>query len=410
LNSSYTYNVSYYYNEPDALAGNSNTINPAVPYIGATQTIYIRVSAVGSPACNTVIPQNLVVNPLPQATIASSDADNTICSNETATITVTPTNFLVADATYSWTLVGVGPLPSTTNAVTVTTTGTYECTVNLNGCTTVLSLPFTVNTLPNFTLTGTNLVKCANENAVLTVNPTNFNVNDPSFTYSWYLGPNLLPSVTGPTYTTPVYGNYSVIVSSQGCSTTQQINVTLDTTDIPINTNGECVGTSYKITASPISGSFNPQNVTYQWYYMDSPSGTLILGATQNVFDVTNYVNSSSISASSFPITFEVRVTTIPDGCEDTQQFVVQSAICSIPKGISPNGDGSNDSFDLRGLGVKELSIFNRYGTKVYGLSNYTNEWQGQSDKGDELPDGTYYFVIEQTSGETKSGWVYINR
>jgi gliding motility-associated-like protein len=82
-----------------------------------------------------------------------------------------------------------------------------------------------------------------------------------------------------------------------------------------------------------------------------------------------------------------------------------------IPKGISPNGDGLNDTFNLTGFNVKQLNIFNRYGSIVYSRTNYQNEWSGQSDKGQELPDGTYYYVIERNdSSEVKTGWIYINR
>ena len=83
---------------------------------------------------------------------------------------------------------------------------------------------------------------------------------------------------------------------------------------------------------------------------------------------------------------------------------------CSIPKGISPNGDSLNDELDLSFYNIKKLDIFNRYGTKVYSKSNYENEWHGQSDNGNELPDGTYYYVIDFTDLETKTGWIYINR
>jgi flagellar hook assembly protein FlgD len=47
---------------------------------------------------------------------------------------------------------------------------------------------------------------------------------------------------------------------------------------------------------------------------------------------------------------------------------------------------------------------------KVYSKSNYTNEWGGKSDNGDELPDGTYYYVIDRNNGEAITGWIYINR
>ncbi|WP_370640717.1 gliding motility-associated C-terminal domain-containing protein, partial [Flavobacterium sp. SM15] len=42
--------------------------------------------------------------------------------------------------------------------------------------------------------------------------------------------------------------------------------------------------------------------------------------------------------------------------------------------------------------------------------AGYTDQWHGQSDSGQELPDGTYYYVIDVADGTTKTGWVYINR
>jgi len=82
---------------------------------------------------------------------------------------------------------------------------------------------------------------------------------------------------------------------------------------------------------------------------------------------------------------FSVEVTS-PNGCLDVQTFTVETPFCSIPKGISPNGDGKNDYFDLRGLGVKQLTIFNRYGAKIFSQANYTNEWRGQNSKSENSP------------------------
>ncbi|RYD86938.1 MAG: gliding motility-associated C-terminal domain-containing protein, partial [Sphingobacteriales bacterium] len=90
--------------------------------------------------------------------------------------------------------------------------------------------------------------------------------------------------------------------------------------------------------------------------------------------------------------------------------FTVESSFCSIPKGISPNNDSLNDTFDLTGLNVRTISIFNRYGKEVFSRANYNNEWGGQANNGDELPSGTYYYMIELTDGKSETGWVYINR
>ena len=89
---------------------------------------------------------------------------------------------------------------------------------------------------------------------------------------------------------------------------------------------------------------------------------------------------------------------------------MVENVYCDIQKGISPNNDGKNDFFDLTRLNVKQLTIFNRYGTKVYSRSNYVKEWTGRADNGNELPDGTYYYVIHRDGVDAITGWVYINR
>lgn len=98
-------------------------------------------------------------------------------------------------------------------------------------------------------------------------------------------------------------------------------------------------------------------------------------------------------------------------GCTTIGQLQLYKDNCEIQRGISPNGDSMNEVFDLSGLMVSELQIFNRYGIKVYERRNYTNEWGGQSDTGESLPTGTYYYVILLASGESsKTGWIYINR
>ena len=97
-------------------------------------------------------------------------------------------------------------------------------------------------------------------------------------------------------------------------------------------------------------------------------------------------------------------------GCTAIAEVTVVTGNCNIQKGISPNNDGKNDAFDLTAFDVNKLSIFNRYGLEVYSYSNYTSQWHGQQDNGNELPTGTYFYMIQNNSGEKKTGWVYVNR
>jgi len=85
------------------------------------------------------------------------------------------------------------------------------------------------------------------------------------------------------------------------------------------------------------------------------------------------------------------------------------TAFNDIPKGISPNGDLFNETFNLSGMDVIHITVFNRYGMEVYSRSNYINEWHGQDSNDNNLPSGTYYYYV-QTPSFAKTGWVYVNR
>ncbi|MFP9100942.1 gliding motility-associated C-terminal domain-containing protein, partial [Flavobacterium sp. RHBU_24] len=100
------------------------------------------------------------------------------------------------------------------------------------------------------------------------------------------------------------------------------------------------------------------------------------------------------------------------DGCYSVTELHISPGDCFIQRGISPGGSiGLNDTFDLSNLDVTKLTIFNRYGKEVFSFSgNYTNQWGGQTDNGQELPTGTYFYMFQRNTGEAKTGWIYINR
>ncbi|WP_271767696.1 gliding motility-associated C-terminal domain-containing protein [Aquimarina algiphila] len=75
--------------------------------------------------------------------------------------------------------------------------------------------------------------------------------------------------------------------------------------------------------------------------------------------------------------------------------------------GVSPNGDGQNDTFDLlieevynipEAFPDFDIKIFNRYGSLVYEGNNNTEEFRGESNVsvrlGDDLPSGTYFYIF----------------
>ena len=83
--------------------------------------------------------------------------------------------------------------------------------------------------------------------------------------------------------------------------------------------------------------------------------------------------------------------------------------------GFSPNGDGINDSWTIPILAnypKNTVEIINRWGNEVWKRDNYDNKnvvFNGNNMNGNELPDGTYYYIIQYNNIE-KRGWVFIKR
>ena len=178
------------------------------------------------------------------------------------------------------------------------------------------------------------------------------------------------------------------------CSDEESFDITISSPPA-FTIEGGCENNVYTLTAVPVDGSYDPSNVEYAW-------------STTGTGTITGNGPSVTVSADG---EYFLTVSVIGNAaCASAQSFDAQGTMCMIQKGISVNGDGQNDSFDLTGHNVTNLSIFNRYGSKVYERRNYVNEWFGQSDNGDELPDGTYYYVMEFSGTPSKTGWIYINR
>ena len=90
------------------------------------------------------------------------------------------------------------------------------------------------------------------------------------------------------------------------------------------------------------------------------------------------------------------------NGCMvDTTIIITGPEDLTLPTGLSPNGDNQNDFYVILGIDgypVNTFKVFNRWGNLVYDKANYNNEWFGQNNSGEPLPDGTYFVVFEAGS------------
>ncbi len=69
-----------------------------------------------------------------------------------------------------------------------------------------------------------------------------------------------------------------------------------------------------------------------------------------------------------------------------------------MPSAFSPNGDGANETFFVKGLDAypdNKLVVVNRWGNEVFTTNNYKNTWDGTNAEGKQLPDGTYFVILE---------------
>jgi len=119
-----------------------------------------------------------------------------------------------------------------------------------------------------------------------------------------------------------------------------------------------------------------------------------------------------------------VVVTDINSNCSSETTITVNPFMnencVDIPQGISPNGDGLNDCLVLDHLEAQEdiikAEVYNRYGTKVFELNDYIDQWCGQDasdgniNSNGLLPVGTYFYVIQYASDrEPTISWIYLN-
>lgn len=102
------------------------------------------------------------------------------------------------------------------------------------------------------------------------------------------------------------------------------------------------------------------------------------------------------------PGEYTVTLTAISeDNCTDIFEYsyinVLEELI--IPNGISPNFDQVNDIWIIENIDQfagNSVKIFNQWGNVVFEAVNYENNWQA-----DQLPDGTYFYLIDLNNGKT---------
>ncbi len=97
-----------------------------------------------------------------------------------------------------------------------------------------------------------------------------------------------------------------------------------------------------------------------------------------------------------------------PNGYEGAYYYIDKVSLtdCSelnIPNIFTPNNDNVNDFFAINFLPENsKLTIYNRWGDKIYYSSNYKNDWDGKN-----ITDGVYYYLLE-TNEKVYKGYIQL--
>ncbi len=208
--------------------------------------------------------------------------------------------------------------------------------------------------------------------------------------FGWYLADSttLLTTTLDTSFVRPI-GSYTYfLIATRGtCSDTAKFDVTVAPNPL-VNLESEIRRFGEDQTVI-ILGNEDP-SYTYRW----TPSTAL-----------DDSTKAEPTTLTEVDLTYTLLVTDT-NGCTYTDSIlIVYAPNIDIPSGFTPNGDGSNDVWNIRLLEKfpnASVQIYNRWGQLLYEQPNgYTVPWNGKYD-GKDLPIGTYYYIIDLKDASQK--------
>ncbi|MAC94104.1 MAG: hypothetical protein CMC96_01250 [Flavobacteriales bacterium] len=310
-----------------------------------------------------------------------------------------------------------------------TTTGIYFLDYTIHGCNYSDTLKLTFNPNPIVDL-GSDTTLCQGESLIL-------DATNSGATYAWQ------DNSTNATFTVTQAGQYWVDVTTNGCSTSDTINVSYK--PLPIVSLGNdttlCDGETLSLDATNSGATYlwqdNSTNATFTvsqadiFYVAVDLNGCIetdtivvdfqgelspvFIGDTTICVDeeieldatvglATQYLWSDNSTSSTIFVNdsgeYWVEIFSLCDTLRDTIQVDFKDCACEFeaPNVFTPNGDGVNDYFypSLKCQLVSyEMNIFNRWGDLVFYSNQPLLQWDGRVNDGKKAAEGHYMYVIE---------------
>jgi gliding motility-associated-like protein len=187
-------------------------------------------------------------------------------------------------------------------------------------------------------------------------------------------------NVDNPLVSASVTGTYLVTYTDNSCDMDTSLYVTFPPYPYTeVSDTALCNGTQFEIYAltDPIS---NPNDVTYTWYDM----GGTQLGTGQylTVNDEGQYIISISNACGNVH--------------SDTAMIDYKLCDIKVPNVISLSSTDGNNLWFVTAEGIAEFEcvIVNRWGNTIYTFNDVAGSWDGTTEAGKLVSEGTYFYRI----------------
>lgn len=362
----------YYTNGLQTFGPVTTSSNPAFVQVSpATTQTYTLVSVSDANCPGSVSGSaNVIVNPLPTPVITGISA---ICEGEETTFDAG-----AGYISYAWSN------GQTTQTININTSGTYIVTVtDGNGCQNSDDQFLTVNQTPVVSFSNDTSLTCADP----VINFINQSTYPAGSSFSWTFGNAGTSTLANPSQTFAQPGIYTVtlvITTQAGCTDSASKDVEIIFYPLPVA----------EFTANPKeTGIFNSKikftdlsqhAVSWWWDFGDGRNSPL--QHPEHYFD----------EIGKFLVTLTVKNIA---GCESTYRESVYITPFFVPNAFTPNSDGLNENFFEAGYIIDvssyNMSIFNRWGQKVFENDSHYKPWNGLDKNGKPAPEGVYVYAIK---------------
>jgi len=327
---------------------------------------------------NTATSQIIANGNIPAASISATSSNSIItCSNPSVTLTA---NVIPSGPSYSYTW-----LPSGNGtAITVNSANVYTVVVlnSVTGCTTFATYNVLSNTIPPNIVANDVIMPCFSNTINVIATSTN------AVSYNWTTTNGSLLTNGAATAQVGSTGVYNVTATdlTNGC-----VSADLATVTQTFITGG--LGANPLSGTAPLLVNFTNQSggaYNYSWTFGDNNNNTSSATDPTHTFTATGvYVvtllttDATGLCSISSTITIEV----------------LDNSLLEVPNVFTPNGDGSNEVFSIKTKGISELTceIYNRWGLKLYTISNPLDFWDGGGYSA-----GTYFYIMEAKGADGK--------